>query len=144
MANVTLVQADCISQAALEKGRAMGLTPLTVAVLDAGGHQVVLRREDGAGILRPEIATAKAWGALGMGLNSRTLAARSKNIPQFYAALGDVSQGRLVPAAGGVLILNTAGDIVGAVGISGASSDDDEICCITGIHAAGLAVRQDD
>ena len=144
MSPITLSQADRIAQAALEKGRALSLAPLTVVILDAGGHQVVLKREDGSGILRPEIALGKAWGALGMGFNSRTLGARAKNLPQFFAALGDASRGRLVPAAGGVLILGPREEVVGAIGISGDSSDNDEICCIAGIEAAGLVARRDD
>jgi uncharacterized protein GlcG (DUF336 family) len=143
MTSITLAQAEQIAQAALAKGRSMQMTPLTVAVLDAGGHQVVLKREDGSGILRPNIAIGKAWGALGMGFNSRTLAQRASTLPQFYAALGDASQGRLVPAAGGVLILNTAHEVIGAVGISGDSSDHDELCGIAGIEAAGLVPRKD-
>ena len=138
MAGVTLERADIIVTAALSKGRELNLAPLTVAVLDAGGHYIVLKREDGAGILRADIAFGKAWGALGMGFNSRVLAERAQQLPHFYAALGNASHGRMIPAAGGVLILDHSKKILGAVGISGDSSGNDEICCIAGIAAAGF------
>ncbi|MBI3708569.1 MAG: heme-binding protein [Proteobacteria bacterium] len=135
---VTLEQASRIVDLALERGRALGLAPLTVAVLDAGGHLTALKREDGSSLLRPQIAMGKAWGALGMGFGSRTLGQRAANAPVFYNALFDASGGRLVPAAGGVLIRDAAGGIIGAVGISGDSSDKDEDCAIAGIKGAGL------
>ena len=102
MGAVSLAQATNIVDAALRRGRETGCLPLTVIVLDAGGHAVCLKREDGSGILRVEIATGKAYGALGMGLPSRELAARAQKQPQFYAALGALAGGgRLLPAAGG-------------------------------------------
>lgn len=138
MSHVTLAQADLIATKALEKGRAMNFLPLTVVVLDAGGHVVVSKREDGSGILRVEIATGKAWGTLGMGLGARNLAQRAAKNPAFYTALAAASDGKMIPVIGGVLIRNQAGAIIGAVGISGDVSDNDEICCIAGIEAAGL------
>jgi uncharacterized protein GlcG (DUF336 family) len=138
MIPVTLAQANTIITAALENGRALGLAPLTVAVLDPGGHLVALQREDGSGILRVEIATGKAWGALGMGFGTRELAGRASKMPQFFTALAAASQGRMVPVPGGVLIRDPDGRIAGSVGISGDSSDNDEICAIAGIEAAGL------
>ena len=141
MADVCLKLAERIADSAIRKGRELGLAPLTVAVLDAGGHLVVLKREDRSGILRPEIALGKAWGALGMGFNSRELAARAEALPQFFAAISAASGGRLVPAAGGLLVLDEQSNIVGAVGISGDISDNDELCGIAGIDAAGLAHR---
>ena len=113
---LTLAQASTIVDAALRKGREIGLAPLTVVVLDAGGHPVALKREDRSGILRVDIATGKAWGALGMGFGSRELADRAAKAPMFVTALTAVSQGRVVPVPGGVLIRNEAGDVVGAVG----------------------------
>jgi uncharacterized protein GlcG (DUF336 family) len=109
-----------------------------VVVLDAGGHPVALKREDRSGIMRVEIATGKAWGGLGMGFGSRELFERSSKQPMFITAIAAVSQGRLVPVPGGVIIRGAGGDIVGAVGISGDTSDNDEICAIAGIEAAGL------
>jgi uncharacterized protein GlcG (DUF336 family) len=138
MSNVTLAQASTIVDVALRKGRETDCAPLTVAVLDAGGHLVAFKREDRSGIMRFDIAFGKAWGALGMGFASRTLGERAEKYPTFFQMLGAVSGGRLVPAPGGVLIRDGAGDIIGAVGISGDSSDKDEICAMAGIAAAGL------
>ena len=138
MSGLTLAHADTIIDAALKKGREMNLAPLTVVVLDAGGHPVALKREDRSGIMRVEIATGKAWGGLGMGFGSRELFDRSSKQPMFITALATISQGRLVPVPGGVIIRGAGGDIVGAVGISGDTSDYDEVCAIAGIEAAGL------
>lgn len=138
MSTVTLAQASTIVDAALQKGRDTNCAPLTVAVLDAGGHLVAFKREDHSGILRFDIAFGKAWGALGMGFGSRTLAERAANAPIFFGTLATVSQGRFIPVPGGVLIRSTGGDILGAVGISGDTSDKDEICAVAGIAAAGL------
>jgi uncharacterized protein GlcG (DUF336 family) len=138
MAGLTLAQANTIIGAALKKGREMNLAPLTVVVLDAGGHPVALQREDHSGIMRVEIATGKAWGGLGMGFGSRELFERSSKQPMFVTALAAISQGRMVPVPGGVIIRGAGGDIVGAVGISGDTSDNDEVCAVAGIEAAGL------
>jgi uncharacterized protein GlcG (DUF336 family) len=140
MHSLTLAQASTIVDAALRKGRELDLAPLTVVVLDAGGHPVALKREDRSGIMRVDIATAKAWGALGMGFGSRELFERSTKQPMFITALAAVSQGRMVPVPGGVLIRD-GDDIVGAVGISGDVSDKDEACAIAGIEAAGLKAQ---
>ena len=140
MSTVTLAQASIIVDAALAKGRELNLHPLTVVVLDPGGHLVAMKREDGSGILRTEIATGKAWGTLGMGFGGREFARRaSGGGAVFLQALMAASGGRIVPAAGGVLIRDAAGGIVGAVGISGDTSDKDEACAVAGIAAAGLA-----
>ena len=135
---LTLAQASTIVEVALKTGREAKFAALTVAVLDAGGHLVAFKREDKSGILRFDIAFGKAWGALGMGFGSRTLAGRAPKQPAFFTALAAVSGGRLVPGAGGVLIRDGAGDVIGAVGISGDTSDNDEKCAIAGIEAAGL------
>ena len=136
--SVTLAQASTIVDVALKKAREMNLAPLTVAVLDAGGHLVAFKREDKSGILRYDIACGKAWGALGMGLGSRTLFERAASTPQFFNALYVASGGRMVTNPGGVLIRDSGGDVIGAVGISGDISDKDEACAITAIEAAGL------
>jgi uncharacterized protein GlcG (DUF336 family) len=136
--SVKLAQASTIVDAALKKGRDTGCAPLTVAVLDAGGHLVAFKREDKSGILRFDIAFGKAWGSLGMGFGSREFVERSQKMPVFTGVLSVLSQGRLVPVPGGVLIRDAAGDIVGAVGVSGDTSDKDEACAIAGIEAAGL------
>ncbi|MFD2182731.1 GlcG/HbpS family heme-binding protein [Rhodoplanes azumiensis] len=133
-----LATADTIANEAIAAGREAGLLPLTVAVLDAGGHTVVLKREDGSGILRADIATGKAWGALGMGLSSRTIRDRLRERPAFQSALAAASDGRFIPVPGGVLIRNAAGEVIGAVGISGDASDKDEYAAITAVQRAGL------
>ena len=142
MAELALHQATIIVEAALRTARATGCAPLAVAVLDAGGHLKAFAREDGAGIVRPQIAIGKAWGALGMGVGTRTLARRVTEQPQlqpFFAALSALAEGRVVPAPGGVLIREAGGAVVGAVGISGDVSDKDEACALAGIEAAKLA-----
>jgi len=141
MAELGLREATTIVEASLKKGRETSCAPLAVAVLDAGGHLKAFAREDGAGIIRPQIAMGKAWGALGMGIGSRALARRVAEQPQqqaFFAALNAMSDGRVVPAPGGVLIRDASGVVIGAVGISGDVSDKDEACALAGIAAAKL------
>jgi uncharacterized protein GlcG (DUF336 family) len=138
MSGLSLKAASLIVEAALERGRALGLAPLTVVVLDAGGHLKAAKREDGSSLLRPEIAMGKAWGVLGMGFGGRELARRAARAPQFFTALTELAGGRMVAVAGGVLIRGEAGEIVGAVGISGDLSEKDEDCAVSGIAAAGL------
>lgn len=137
---LTLEQASIIVDKTLAKGRELKIRPLCVAVLDDGGHLKALKREDGASILRPQIATGKAWGALGMGESSRELGQRLKERPAFLGALSDMSEGKVVPVPGGVLILKD-GEIIGAAGVSGGTSDEDETCAIEGIRAAGLEFK---
>jgi uncharacterized protein GlcG (DUF336 family) len=135
---VTLVQASRIVDEALAHARRRNLAPLTVVVLDARGCIVTLKMEDGSGLLRPEIAIGKAWGALGMGLGTRNLAARAERAPSFFAALTSLAGGRVVPVPGGVLIRSDAGEVIGAAGASGDISDHDEASVVAGIEAAGL------
>jgi uncharacterized protein GlcG (DUF336 family) len=127
-----------MADAALAEGRRQGLPPLSVAVLDAGGHLKVLKREDGASFFRSQIAIGKAWGALAMGESSRHLGERLKDRPAFLGALSDLAEGKMVPVAGGVLAWRGA-EVVGAVGISGATSDQDEACALVGLEAVGLS-----
>ena len=131
------VASDIVDHA-LRLGRENGLLPLTVAVLDAGGHLLAFKREDGSGIMRADIATGKAWGALGMGISSRTIRNRLADRPSFQAALAAASQGRFVPVPGGVLICDVAGTVIGAVGISGDASDKDEFAAIEAVKAVKL------
>ena len=139
MSALTLDQASLIIDTVFEKAREASCKPLTVAVLDAGGHPVAFMRQDKSGILRPEIAFGKAYGALGFGLGSREL--REKN-PQFLNAVAVASLGKIIPAPGGVLALDLeTGDILGAVGISGDTSDRDEAAAIAGIEAVGLVAE---
>ena len=141
MPGLTLAQATTIVDAALAKARAMAFEPLTVVVLDAGGHVVALKREDGSGILRVEIATGKAYGALGFGFGSRELFERCQKQPVFMTAMSAIAGGRFVPVPSGVLIRNAANEVVGAVGISGDNSDKDEIAALAGIAVAGLTAQ---
>ncbi len=134
---LTLEAAQTILATTLAKGRELGLKPLTVAVLDAGGHLKCLSREDGASTLRPDIAQGKAGGAIAMGLGSRTLFQRAQEQPYFIQSMNALTGGYLVPVPGGVLIRDGDG-IIGAVGVTGDSSDNDEICAVTGIEAAGF------
>lgn len=140
---LTLDQAQKIVSGALAAGRDTSLAPLTVVVLDAGGHLVAMAREDGSGTLRFEVARGKAVGALGLGLGSRTIGARNQGRDAFLAAVAAASDGRFVPVAGGVLILNGARQVIGAVGVSGDVSDADEACAVAGVEAAGLAAGVD-
>jgi uncharacterized protein GlcG (DUF336 family) len=138
MNTLTLSVASLIADKALEKGRELNFAPLTIMVLDAGGHAKVLKREDGCSLLRPEMAMGKAWGVLGMGFGGRELARRAAKAPAFFNALSDMSGGRMVPVPGGVLIRSAAGEILGSVGISGDTSENDEICAVHGIRSANL------
>lgn len=136
MTHLSLAQASNIIEAAFQMGQESACRPLTVAVLDAGGHVVALMRQDGSGILRAEIAMGKAYGALGFGLGSRELATKN---PQFLNAVAAAAQGRMIPMPGGVLVRGPDnGEIIGAVGVSGDSSGQDEAAAIAGIEAAGL------
>ncbi|HTP40763.1 MAG TPA: heme-binding protein [Steroidobacteraceae bacterium] len=133
-----LKTAETIVDTALAEGLKRNLRPLTVAVLDAGGHVVVIKRADGASLMRTQIATGKAWAVLGMGFGGRELARRAAGMPLFYNALIELSGGNMVCVPGGALIRDAAGEVVGAVGITGDTSDNDEVCAVAGIQAAGL------
>lgn len=135
---LTLSQADTIADATLTEGRNRQLAPLCVVVLDPGGHLIVAKREDDAGILRFDIAYGKAWGSLGMGFNSRELTMRAEKVPTFVGMIAAASGGRLVASPGGVLIYGQGGQLLGAVGVSGDLGDLDEACAHAGIAAAGL------
>lgn len=137
-AAISLDRASAVVDAALASGAELGLAPLTVAVLDPGGHLVALKRADGSGILRAEVAMAKAWGVLAMGWPAGELVQRARRQPQFFGALGVLAGGRMLPAAGGVPIKDSRGCLLGAVGISGDTSDNDERCAVAAVRAAGL------
>jgi len=134
---ITVEEACTIANAVLTWGRDNETGRLTAAVLDPGGHLVVLERDDGSEFLRVDVAIGKAWGTLGMGVPSRILAERSEVIPHFIQALTVVGQGRVVPVAGGVLIRRD-GSIVGALGVSGDTSEVDEQAAVAAIESAGL------
>ena len=138
MSKISLEKASIIADASLVKGREIGCDPLTVVVLDDGGQFKVVKREDGSGLMRVEIALGKAWGALGMGFASRELSRRAEKMPVFFGALAAMSNGKMVPLPGGVLIRDEKGVLVGAVGVSGDTSDRDEECAVHGVEAASL------
>lgn len=135
---LTLALARTIADATLVEGAARGFAPLCVVVLDTGGHALALLRDERASISRPEIATAKAAGCLGMGFGGRELARRAQAVPGFFAALTGIFPQGIVPVAGGVLIRDAGGALLGALGVSGDTSDNDEICAVAGIAVAGL------
>ena len=138
MTELTLAKSLEIIDSALAKGKELGLKPLAVVVLDAGGHLKAFQREDGASMMRFEIASGKAYGALALGVGSRWLNAQAETRPHFLEGLSAVSGGKIVAIPGGVLVKDSAGAIIGAVGITGDTSDNDEIAAIAGIEAAGF------
>ena len=111
---------------------------MTVAVLDAGGHLMAFGRQDGSSLLREQIARGKAMGALNMGVGTRSLARRAESHPHFINAVVTLAAGALVPVPGGVLVRDTAGTLLGAVGVSGHQPDEDEACAVRGIETARL------
>lgn len=138
MTALSLDIANRIVSTALAEGRQRNFAPLAIAVLDTGGHLISGQREDGAGILRFDLAFGKAWGSLGMGFGSRELARRAAGLPAFITTVSIAAGGRILPSPGGVLVQTTAGGIIGAVGISGDIGDNDEVCAIAGVEAVGL------
>ncbi|SDS65423.1 GlcG/HbpS family heme-binding protein [Pseudomonas granadensis] len=138
MSALTLKVAVNLVSEAISVGRGINAAPLTIAVLDTGGHLIALQREDGASLLRPNIAIGKAWGAIALGKGSRLLAQDAQQRPAFIAALNSLGQGSVVPAPGGVLIRDQAGALLGAIGISGDLSDVDEQVAIKAVEALDL------
>ncbi|QDG75345.1 heme-binding protein [Labrenzia sp. PHM005] len=138
MRKLTLSTAETIISAAQEKAKELNLKPLTVVVLDAGGHAIALKRQDGSSIMRPQIATGKAVGALAVGTGTRWLNANAETRPHFVNALNGASGGAIIPVPGGVLVKNDEGETLGAVGITGDTSENDEACAVAGIEAVKL------
>jgi len=134
---ITLAEANAVIETTLAKAAELKLKPLTVAVLDAGGHLKALQRQDGTSTIRPEMAQGKARGAISLGIGSRAIFRRAQEQPFFVQAINGLAGGSLVPVPGGVLIRDAEGTIVGAVGVTGDTSDNDETCAIAGIEAAG-------
>ncbi len=139
MSRLTLAQANKIIEVAFAKAREMKVKPLAVAVLDEAGHVKSLQRQDDASMLRNDVAVGKAWGAVGMGVASRTLLDRAKGNPQFFGALSATAQGKFIPQTGAVVIKDKDGTVIGAAGASGGTGEEDEAVCIAGIAAVGLA-----
>ncbi len=138
MASLTLEQAQRIIAGALARSREQGFKPMGIAVVDESGNLKSFVREDGASMFRFEIAQAKAWGAVGMGVSSRVLGQRAQDNPNFFVSLAATAQGRFLPQTGAVLIRDGAGRLLGAVGASGGTGDEDELICVAGVEAAGL------
>lgn len=139
MTTIPLATANQIIETAIGKGREEGFKPLSVAVLDGGGHLIAFQRSDNSSFMRFEIAAGKAYGALAVGAGSRWLHAQAEARSHFLEGLSNVSGGKIVAVPGGVLVRDSAGTIIGAVGISGDTSDNDEACAIHAIEAAGFA-----
>ena len=135
---IALANAQIIIAEALSRAREAAMPPMTVAVLDAGGYLIAFSREDRSSLLREKIARAKAQGSLAMGVGSRALVKRAETHPHFFNSLVGLANGDIVPVPGGVLVRDADGDIIGAVGVSGAAPDGDEEIAIVGISAAGL------
>ncbi|WP_373988217.1 heme-binding protein [Duganella sp. BuS-21] len=138
MTELNLAAANIILNAALQEAGSKGYRPMSAVVLDAGGHLVAMQRQDGASMFRADIATGKAWAAVAMGVHSRALMKRAADNPSFFGALASTGQGKFIPQVGGVLVKDAEGNILGAVGASGGTGDEDEAICIHGIVTAGL------
>ncbi len=136
--SLTLDQARQILDAALATSREKGYQPMGIAVLDASGNLKAFVSEDGASMFRFDIARAKAWGAVGMGVSSRTLSERAKGNPNFFVSLAATAEGKFLPQTGAVVIKDAQGKLLGAVGASGGTGDEDELICMAGVQAAGL------
>jgi uncharacterized protein GlcG (DUF336 family) len=137
---LTLDQANQIIAAALLRSKEAGYKPMAVVVLDEGGHVKSAQRQDGASMFRIDIASGKAWASIAMGAASRVLTQRAKDLPAFFNALASTGQGKFIPQTGAVLVKDDAGNVVGAVGASGGTGDEDEEICMAGVKAAGLQV----
>ena len=140
MFGIDLKEASAIVDAALRRAREVPCHPMTIAVVDAGGCLMALKREDGSGKLRPDIAFAKAWGAVGMGIGGRAMAERAKMNPEFWASLNIISGGRIAPVPGGVLLLKND-VVVGAVGATGDVPENDEACALAGAQQVGFGAE---
>ncbi|WP_374438254.1 GlcG/HbpS family heme-binding protein [Pseudomonas panipatensis] len=127
-----------LAGAALRHARQLGLRPMACAVLDAAGHPLAVLRDEHASFLRPQIATGKARGCLGMGFGGRELARRAQAMPAFFDAINSLSGGEVIPVAGGVLLRDAEGGLLGAIGVSGDTSDNDERCALLAIAELGL------
>ena len=141
--SIGLQTAKSITEGVRAAGREHSLKPLTVVVLDAGGHVISVEREDGSSNNRFEIALGKAYGALALGMGSRSLMARAEQQPYFISAAAGAIGGKLIPVPGGVLVKDATGSTIGCVGVSGDSSDNDELAAIAGIKSASLVPQPD-
>ncbi len=138
---LTLDQARTMIAATLAKGHEMGFKPLSVVVLDAGGHVLAFEREDGASPGRFGIAQGKAYGSVMLGMAGTAQKARADAQAYFMAAMNGVYGGKVVPVPGGILVRDSSGDVIGALGVTGDTSDNDVIAGEAGIAAAGLVAE---
>lgn len=138
MHRLNLAQANALIEAAFAKGAELGLKPLTVTVHDPGGHLIACQRQDGASNLRPKLAAGKACGALGLGMSSRTIGDLAVERPHLIASIDTMGDGGVVPAAGGVIICDAQGNVLGAIGVTGDTSDNDEACALAAIASQGF------
>ncbi|AYC32317.1 heme-binding protein [Pseudomonas cavernae] len=144
MQRLDLATATQIASAAIRAARELGLKPMAAAVLDAVGHPLAVLRDEQASFLRPQIATGKARGCLGMGFGGRELARRAQAMPAFFDAINSLTAGEVIPVAGGVLIRTAEGALLGAIGLSGDTSDNDERCALLAIGEVGLIADNGD
>ncbi|MEO0370728.1 MAG: heme-binding protein [Pseudomonadota bacterium] len=142
MAEISLSRARKIIRKTIEKGRAEGFKPLSVVVLDTGGHVRAFEREDGASPGRFELARGKAYGAIMLGLAGRAQMARADQQAYFMTAMNGLFDGKVVPVPGGILVRDAGGRVVGAVGVTGDTSDNDVIAGVAGIEAANLTAEE--
>ena len=142
MHRLSLTQANALIQAAFAHGAGLGLKPLTVAVLDPGGYLIAAQRADGASNVRVRLAQGKAAGALALGVSSRTIGTMAEERPHFVAAVRELGEGGMVPAAGGVIVCDAEGTTLGAIGVTGDTSDNDEACALAAIESAGLQAKR--
>lgn len=138
MTALTLSTANSVIEAALAASATAQFRPMAVVVLDDSGHVTAAQRQDGASMFRVDVATGKAWAAVAMGASSRVLAERASTNPNFFVSLASTAHGRFLPQTGAVLIKDGSGQVIGAVGASGGTGDEDEEICIAGVKAAGL------
>lgn len=138
MSQLTFELAARLAAGTLQASRELGLKPMAAAVLDSAGHPLAVLRDEHASFLRPCIATGKARGCLGMGFGGRELARRAQAMPAFFDAINSLTDGEVIPVAGGVLLRDGEGNLLGAIGVSGDTSDNDERCALAAIAACGL------
>ena len=138
MTELTLVKAQKVIEVALAHAREKKMSPMAVAVLDARGVLKAYAAEEGTALRRADIAIGKAYGALAMGVGSKTLGKRAEERPHFISAVNGAIGGSMIPVAGGVLVRGADKTIIGCVGVTGDTSDNDEACAVAGLAAAGL------
>ena len=141
MHRLTLAQANALIDAAFAKGAELALKPLTVAVLDPGGYLIAAQRQDTSSNVRVALAQGKAAGAIALGVSSRTIGKMAEERPHFVASVRELGEGGMVPVAGGVIVCDADGTVLGAVGVTGDTSDNDEACALAAIEGLGLKAK---